>query len=148
MGTPTMFSRVAINRNAGVRGVTAETPLGWSVPDPAERLAAFAKAMGWSVQSEWQENDRSTTLKIELGRMLLPGERKSEAKGDRWIYRLIWVSVPEEDRESGHQSKMRLEVCRALTPTTGKWQDGPSLKMISDLVGRHPMPVKKVLSAR
>lgn len=150
MGTPAKVSRVGLrnNRAGATRGVTAETPLGWSVPEPAERLASFAKAMGWEIQSKWVEDEnRRTHLWIELGRLLYPGENKA-AKGDRWIYRLMWSEVPDEDRPNGHHNKMKLTVNRALTPTSNKWQDGPSLKMITDLVGRHPVPVKHMMSAR
>jgi hypothetical protein len=146
VGTPAQFNRLG-HRNAATRGITAETPMGWSVPEPAERLAAFSRAMGWEVQSNWgKTRNGDPQLMVQLGRMLYPGDNRN-AKGDRWLYNLIWVAVPDEDRPSGHHNKMKLQVNRALTPTTGKWQDGPSLKMISDLVGRHPVPVKKLLSA-
>lgn len=146
MGTPTpVAARPTRTRHAGGRGIDAERPDGWSVPDPAEKLASFAKAMGWSVQSEWFASETGLVrLKVELGRMLLPGERKKEAPGDRWIYKLIWEEIPENERSSYRWSKMRLVVSRALTPGKGVWHDGPTLKMISDLIGRHPMPVSAI----
>lgn len=149
MGTPTPYNRHRMHRGAAVRGIDAETPLGWSVPEPAERLASFAKSMGWSVASNWgtDQEDGLTFLSVSLGRMLYPGENNA-AKGDRWLYRIIWVEVPDDDRPNGHCGKMRIAVCRALTPTTGMWQDGPSLKMITELVGRHPKPLRRSVSVQ
>lgn len=148
MGTPTPYIRYRMHRAGAVRGIEAETPLGWSVPEPAERLASFAKSMGWDVQSKWGVGeDGLTFLKVEMGRMLFPNEN-SAAKGDRWLYKIVWVEVPDDDRPNGHHGKMRVVACRALTPTTGVWQDGPSLKLITELVGRHPKPLRRPVSVQ
>lgn len=92
------------------------------------------------MESNWFEADNgSTCLLLALGRLLKPGENAS-AKGDRWLYRLIWEEIPESDRPNLHHSRMKLAVNRALTPNQGVWKDGPSLKMISDMIGRNPRP--------
>lgn len=135
-------SRGSVSRGAATRGVTTPSPMGWFTPEPAERLAAFAKSMGWHTKASWGE-DRGKTFTLELGRMLLEGENKA-AKGDRWWYRIVWEEVPEEERSSNHVTRMRIRACRALTPTKGEWENGPSLKLITDLVSRHPMPVRKI----
>jgi hypothetical protein len=123
--------------------------MGWSVPDTAERLASFAKAMGWEVQAEWAKVEGTGLMrfKLELGRMLYDGENCA-AKGDRWIYRLIWEEMPGDERLNHHYTRMKLVINRALTPTIGEWQNGPSLKMITDLVGRHPKPIRQFVSAQ
>lgn len=151
MGTPTQYNRIGLrnNRASAVRGVTVETPMGWSVPDTAERLASFARSMGWDVQAEWFQVEETGLMrfKLELGRMLYPGENRA-AKGDRWIYRLIWEEMPGDERLNHHYTRMKLVINRALTPTTGEWQNGPSLKMVTDLVGRHPKPVRRRMSVQ
>lgn len=139
MGTPAKIG----NRNTragAVRGITAEKPEGWSPPEAAERLASYAKSMGWSVESGWGCTPEGLTfLIVHLGRMLKPGENSS-AKGDRWLYKLVWEEIPEADRPNLHHSRMKLAVNRALTPNHNTWRDGPSLKMISDMIGRNPKP--------
>ena len=146
MGTPTKVGN-RNTRSGATRGISADPPAGWSTPEPAERLASFAKGQGWVVASEWLEGEGPTRLKVELGRVLRPGEIKT-TKGDRWIYRLIWEEVPEGDRPNPHYNRMRIVVCRALTPSTGVWRDGPSLKMISDMVSRNPAPKRASMAVQ
>ena len=131
-----------VSRSTAVRGVTTPAPIGWSTPDAAERLASWARSSGWSVESAWYQDEkgyRGTAFFLRVGRMLFDGENL-KAKGDRWIYHLVWVEVPQEDRDATHNSRMRVEVSRCFTPTTGVWGNGPSVRQIADLIARQPVP--------
>lgn len=103
--------------------------------------------MGWAVETEWFEAEGRTCLRLELGRILRPGENRA-AKGDRWIYRLVWEEIPVDDRPNLHHSRMKIAVCRALTPNTGQWKEGPSLKMIADMMARNPKPHRPSLAVQ
>jgi hypothetical protein len=148
MGTPIKVGN-RNNRGGAIRGITSQAPQGWSPPESAERLASFAKAMGWEVNTGWFEADGQTCLKVELGRVLRPGDsRATTTKGDRWLYRLIWEEIPETDRPNLHHSRMRIAVNRALTPNTGQWREGPSIKGIADILARHPASKKPQMAVK
>jgi hypothetical protein len=55
-----------------------------------------------------------------------------------WQYHLVWEEIPEKDRTTNHRSRMTIRVSRAYTPSTGKWQNGPAIKVISDTITRNP----------
>lgn len=132
-------------RDAGVRGVTSPSPEGWSVPDPAERLAALARKNGWDVIDQRWYLDRRKGLQtffLAVGRPLRPGENSSRSAGPGvgWQYHLVWEEVLEEDRTAGNRSRrMTIRVSRAYTPSTGEWRNGPTIKVIGDTITRNPI---------
>ncbi len=128
-----------ITKGAAVRGVLTPAPEGWSIPDAAERLASLARENGWYVESEWFQDCKGyqgTYFFLRVGRMLREGENVS-AKGDRWIYHLMWREIPEADRDT-RRARMRIETSRCLTPASGEWVNGPSIRLISGVITRHP----------
>lgn len=118
------------------RGVTTPAPKGWSTPETAERLASLARSKGWYVEADWH-TERGIVFVMTLGRLLKEGENKT-AKGDRWLYKMVWVETPPENRLTKHHSKMRIEVSRCFTPTTGCWQNAPSVRRIEETIKNNP----------
>ena len=128
-------------RGVAVRGITSDSPEGWSVPDPAERLAATARLYGWTVTDQrWWHDPKKGLQTFFLGveRLLKPGEN-SKARGVGWRYHLVWEEVPAEKRSTKHRAKMTVRVSRCYTPTSGEWKNGPSIKAISDVIIRNPL---------
>lgn len=126
------------SRDAAVRGITVPSPEGWSVPEPAERLAAVARANGWAVVGQkWWYNpkDGLQTFFLGIERLLQPGEYPGAA-GVGWRYHLVWEEVPEDERS---RARMTVRVSRAYTPATGKWLNGPNIKTITDMIVRNPL---------
>lgn len=126
-----------ITKIATVRGVTVPTPEGCSVPDPAERLAALARQNGWDVvEQKWYRDpypDGRWCFFLGVGRLLRLGE-SVKSSGVGWRYHLVWDAVSDR-----HRVKMAVRVSRCYTPTTGKWTNGPSVKVICDTILRNPL---------
>lgn len=132
-------------RGAAVRGVLTPAPEGWSIPDAAERIASQAREYGWWVESEWFQDEKGyqgTYFFLRLGRMLQDGENTA-AKGDRWLYHLLWREMTDENGDV-RRTRMRIEVSRCFLPSTGKWGDGPSIRLISDVIKRHPDKSRRI----
>lgn len=127
-------------RGSAVRGITTPSPEGWSVPDPAEKLAALARQSGWTVTAQSWYHDRQKglwTFFLGVERLLRDGEG-GKSPGVGWRYHLVWEEIPADDLGSKHRTKMAIRVSRAYTPHTGKWGNGPTIKTISDTIARNP----------